>query len=105
MKEKKRYVLFLKDNYCRDYYSDKIIEVDYNKEILIKKAEEFNSRNSDRYAKVEGADYNFYFDSMYDVSTEIPTFENFCNYTGLDKLSLDKAKKDYNSRFKIKEKL
>ena len=96
----KRYVLFLKDNYCRDYYPDKIIEVSYDEETLIKKALEFNNLNSDKYAKVVDEIYNFYFDSIYDISIEIPTFEDFCNYTGLDKISLDKAQKEYNIRFK-----
>lgn len=96
----RRYVLVLKDNYNRDYYPDKIIEISYDEETLIKKALEFNNMNSDKYAKVVDEIYNFCFDSMYDVSTVIPTFEEFCNYTGLDKISLDKAQKEYNIRFK-----
>lgn len=96
----KRYVLLQVDNFNRDYHPDRIIEVNYNKSILQRKADEINNRCSDVYWRVVDEDYKFNFDSLYDVSTEVPTFENFCKYTGLNKLSLDKAIEEYNSRFK-----
>ena len=99
----KRYVLLQVDNFNRFSHPDKIIEVSYDKSVLQRKADEINNRNSDVYWVVVDEDYKFNFDSLYDISTEVPTFENFCKYTGLNELSLDKARKVYNLRYKTKK--
>ena len=65
-------------------------------------ASDRNYLNSNLFYKVVDIDYKLCFDSLYDISDiDIPSFEQFCNYTGVDYLEPEVAISIYNKQFNL----
>ena len=98
-----KYLLIAIDNLNRDYHPDRIVEASDDISRLKTLANDKNYLNSNLFYKVVDRDYKLNFDSLYDVTDiVIPSFEQFCNYTGVDYLEPEVAISIYNKQFKIK---
>ena len=90
------------DNLNRDYHPDRIIEVSDDISRLKTLASDRNYLNSELFYKVVDRDYKLCFDSLYDISDiDKPSFNEFCNYTGVDYLEPDVAISIYNKQFNL----
>lgn len=100
------HILLAMNNYNDDYASDCIIEVSTNCDDLKSKAIELNN-DTDRtkYYVVVDLNHHLNFNSMYDCAGIIPSFKQFCKYTGVDKLEPDVALNYYNNQFYKQKKL
>ena len=97
-----KYLLIAVDNLNRDYKPDRIVEVSDDEQLLIDKANTRNSLVQDLFYKVVDRDYKLNFDSLYDISDiDIPSFEQFCDYTGVNHLEPEVAISIYNKRFNL----
>ena len=97
-----KYLLIAVDSLNRDYHPDRIIEVSDDISRLKTLASDRNYLNSDLFYKVVDRDYKLNFDSMYDIADiDKPSFENFCNYTGVNHLEPDIAIGIYNKQFNL----
>jgi len=97
-----KYLLIAIDNLNRDYHPDRIIEVSDNISRLKTLASDRNYLNSELFYKVVDRDYKLCFDSLYDISDiDKPSFNEFCNYTGVDYLEPDVAISIYNKQFNL----
>ncbi len=97
-----KYLLIAVDNLNRDYHPDKIIEASDDISRLKTLASDRNYLNSNLFYKVVDKDYKLNFDSLYDIADiDIPSFEQFCDYTGVNHLEPDVAISIYNKQFKI----
>lgn len=94
------YILMSIDNYNRDFHPDRIHKVSESKEELDEELKKYN--NSNRYFQVVDENYSFNFDSNFDLIDEVPTFNVFCQYTGCNLLTEEKALELYIKQFKIK---
>lgn len=77
------------DNFNRDYQPEFIYKIDLEKEEakdLVEKLNQVGGDNSPEFYKVVSDEYTPNFESQYDLVGEIPTYSNFCKYTGVDKL-------------------
>ena len=98
-----KYLLIAVDNLNRDYHPDKIIEASDNISRLKTLASDRNYLNSNLFYKVVDRDYKLNFDSLYDIADiDIPSFEQFCKYTGVNHLEPEVAISIYNKQFNIK---
>ena len=96
------YLLIAIDNLNRDYHPDKIIEVSDDISRLKTLASDRNNLNSDLFYKVVDRNYKLNFDSLYDISDiDKPSFNEFCDYTGVDYLEPDVAISIYNKQFNL----
>lgn len=96
------YLLIAVDNLNRDYHPDRIIEVSDDISRLKTLASDRNYLNSELFYKVVDRDYKLCFDSLYDISDiDKPSFNEFCNYTGVDYLEPDVAISIYNKQFNL----
>ena len=96
------YLLIAIDNLNRDYHPDKIIEVSDDISRLKTLESDRNHLNSDLFYKVVDRDYKLNFDSLYDISDiDKPSFNEFCDYTGVDYLEPDVAISIYNKQFNL----
>ena len=97
-----KYLLIAIDNLNRDYRPDRIIEVSDDISKLETLAKVWNNLNSNLFYKVVDRDYKLCFDSLYDISDiDKPSFEQFCNYTGVNHLEPDVAISIYNKQFNL----
>ena len=97
-----KYLLIAVDNLNRDYHPDRIIEVSDDISKLKTLASDRNYLNSNLFYKVVDRDYKLCFDSLYDISDiDKPSFNEFCNYTGIDYLEPDVAISIYNKQFNL----
>lgn len=97
-----KYLLIAVDNLNRDYHPDRIIEVSDNISRLKTLASDRNYLNSNLFYKVVDRDYKLNFDSLYDTADiDIPSFEQFCKYTGVNHLEPEVAINIYNKQFNI----
>ena len=97
-----KYLLIAVDNLNRDYHPDRIIEVSDDISKLKTLASDRNYLNSNLFYKVVDRDYKLCFDSLYDISDiDKPSFNEFCNYTGVDYLEPDVAISIYNKQFNL----
>ena len=97
-----KYLLIAIDNLNRDYHPDRIIEVSDDISKLETLAKVWNNLNSNLFYKVVDRDYKLNFDSLYDISDiDKPSFEQFCNYTGVNHLEPDVAISIYNKQFNL----
>lgn len=96
-----KYLLIAVDSLNRDYNPDRIIEVSDDISRLKTLASDRNYLNSELFYKVVDRDYKLNFDSLYDIAdVDKPSYEQFCNYTGVDNLEPDVAISIYNKQFK-----
>ena len=96
------YLLIAIDNLNRDYHPDKIIEVSDDISRLKTLASDRNNLNSNLFYKVVDRNYKLNFDSLYDISDiDKPSYEQFCNYTGVNHLEPDVAISIYNKQFNL----
>ena len=97
-----KYLLIAVDNLNRDYHPDRIIEVSDNISRLKTLASDRNHLGSELFYKVVNRDYKLYLYSLYDISDiDIPTYEQFCHYTGVDNLEPEVAISIYNKQFNL----
>ena len=97
-----KYLLIAVDNLNRDYHPDRIIEVSDDISRLKTLASDRNHLGSNLFYKVVDRDYKLCFDSLYDISDiDKPSFNEFCNYTGVDFLEPDVAISIYNKQFNL----
>ena len=97
-----KYLLIAIDNLNRDYHPDRIIEVSDDISRLKTLEKVWNSLNSNLFYKVVDRDYKLCFDSLYDISDiDKPSFNEFCNYTGVNHLEPDVAISIYNKQFNL----
>ena len=97
-----KYLLIAVDSLNRDYHPDKIIEASDDEQLLIDKANTRNSLVQNLFYKVVDRDYKLCFDSIYDVTDiDIPSFNEFCDYTGVNHLEPDVAISIYNKQFNL----
>ena len=98
-----KYLLIAIDNLNRDYHPDRIIEASDDISRLKTLASDRNYLNSNLFYKVVDRDYKLNFDSLYDITDiDIPSYEQFCNYTGVNHLEPDVAISIYKKQFNIK---
>lgn len=96
------YLLIAVDNLNRIYHQDRIIEVSDDISRLKTLAKVWNNLKSNLFYKVVDRDYKLCFDSLYDISDiDKPSYEQFCNYTGVNHLEPDVAISIYNKQFNI----
>ena len=99
-----KYLLIAVDNLNRDYHPDRIIEISDDISRLKTLASDRNYLNSNLFYKVVDRDYKLNFDSLYDIADiDIPSFNEFCNYTGVNHLEPEVAISIYNKQFNIKQ--
>ena len=97
-----KYLLIARDNLNRIYHQDRIIEVSDDISRLKTLASDRNNLNSDLFYKVVDRNYKLNFDSLYDISDiDKPSFNEFCDYTGVDYLEPDVAISIYNKQFNL----
>ncbi len=97
-----KYLLIAIDNLNRDYHPDRIIEVSDDISRLKTLESDRNHLNSDLFYKVVDRNYKLNFDSLYDISDiDKPSFNEFCDYTGVDYLEPDVAISIYNKQFNL----
>ena len=97
-----KYLLIAVDSLNRDYHPDKIIEISDDISRLKTLASDRNYLNSELFYKVVDRDYKLCFDSSYDIDIDIPSFYEFCKYTGVNHLEPEVAISIYNKQFNIK---
>ena len=96
------YLLIAVDNLNRDYKPDRIVEVSDDISKLKTLAKVWNNLNSELFYKVVDRDYKLCFDSLYDISDiDKPSYEQFCNYTGVNYLEPEVAISIYNKQFNL----
>lgn len=96
------YLLIAIDNLNRDYHPDRIIEVSDDISRLKTLESDRNHLNSDLFYKVVDRNYKLNFDSLYDISDiDKPSFNEFCDYTGVDYLEPEVAISIYNKQFNL----
>ena len=96
------YLLIAIDNLNRDYHPDRIIEVSDDISRLKTLESDRNHLNSELFYKVVDRNYKLNFDSLYDISDiDKPSFNEFCNYTGVNHLEPDVAISIYNKQFNL----
>lgn len=96
------YLLIAIDNLNRDYKPDRIIEVSDDISRLKTLESDRNNLKSNLFYKVVDRNYKLNFDSLYDISDiDKPSYEQFCNYTGVNHLEPDVAISIYNKQFNI----
>ncbi len=97
-----KYLLIAIDNLNRDYHPDRIIEVSDDISRLKTLESDRNNLNSNLFYKVVDRNYKLNFDSLYDISDiDKPSFNEFCDYTGVDYLEPDVAISIYNKQFNL----
>ena len=97
-----KYLLIAVDSLNRDYKPDRIVEESDDISRLKTLASDRNYLNSNLFYKVADRDYKLNFDSLYDIADiDIPSFEQFCDYTGVDYLEPDVAISIYNKQFNL----
>ena len=97
-----KYLLIAVDSLNRDYHPDRIIEVSDDISRLKTLESDKNHLNSNLFYKVVNKDYKLNFDSLYDIADiDIPSYEQFCNYTGVNHLEPDIAIGIYNKQFNL----
>ena len=96
-----KYLLIAVDNLNRDYKPDRIVEASDDISKLKTLASDRNYLNSELFYKVVDRDYKLNFDSLYDIADiDIPSYEQFCKYTGVNHLEPEVAISIYNKQFK-----
>lgn len=96
-------LLIAVDSLNRDYHPDRIVEISDDISRLKTLASDRNYLNSNLFYKVVDRDYKLNFDSLYDIADiYIPSFEQFCDYTGVNHLEPEDAISIYNKQFNIK---
>ena len=97
-----KYLLIAVDNLNRIYHQDRIIEVSDDISRLKTLAKVWNNLKSNLFYKVVDRNYKLCFDSLYDISDiDKPSFNEFCNYTGVNHLEPDVAISIYNKQFNL----
>lgn len=97
-----KYLLIAVDSLNRDYKPDRIIALSDDEQFLKDRANARNSLVQDLFYKVVDKDYKLNFDSLYDIADiDIPSFEQFCDYTGVNHLEPELAISIYNKQFNL----
>jgi hypothetical protein len=96
--------IIAKDNFSRDCHNDKLVALQEPTQSVQDMQNWCDINNHDcslLYYVVTDDLTTMYLTSTYDYKEEIPTFDTFCNYTGLDLLPHDHALVIYNLHFNI----